>query len=80
MGIKLFNSLPLQLKLLHNNFKLFKSALKDFFIVTHFIPWRNILIMVKRKIWLLYEEVAAYKLSHHTGDLVILFCFSWYLL
>jgi hypothetical protein len=30
MGIKVFNSLPLYLKQLHNNFKGFKLALKDF--------------------------------------------------
>jgi hypothetical protein len=29
MGIKLFSSLPLYLKQLHNNFKGFKLALKD---------------------------------------------------
>jgi hypothetical protein len=30
MGIKLFNSLPSQLKQLHNDFKCFKLGLKDF--------------------------------------------------
>jgi hypothetical protein len=30
MGIKLFNSLPPQLKQLYNDFKCFKLALKDF--------------------------------------------------
>jgi hypothetical protein len=30
MGIKLFNSLPPQLKQLHSDFKCFKLALKDF--------------------------------------------------
>ena len=30
MGIKLFNNLPFQIKQLHNDFKCFKLALKDF--------------------------------------------------
>jgi hypothetical protein len=46
MGIKLFNSLPLQLKLLHNDFK---SALKDFLYCHSFYTLEEYLDYGKKK-------------------------------
>jgi hypothetical protein len=51
VGIRVFNSLPLYLKQLYNNCKCFKLALKDFYVVTHSIHWKNILNMKKTYRW-----------------------------
>jgi hypothetical protein len=49
MGIKLFSSLPLQLKQLHNDFKYFKSALKDFLYCHSFYTLEEYLDCGKKK-------------------------------
>jgi hypothetical protein len=47
--IELFNHLPLKIKCLSNEIKLFKPALKGFLTYTHFILWRSILNTVQIK-------------------------------
>jgi hypothetical protein len=49
MGIKLINGLPLQLKQLHNDFKYFKSALKDFLYCHSFYTLEEYLDYGKKK-------------------------------
>jgi hypothetical protein len=43
MGIRCFKNLPFEIKALVNNVKLYKVALKMFFISIHSIHYRNIL-------------------------------------
>jgi hypothetical protein len=48
MGITVFNSLPLYLKQLHNNFNGFKLALKDFLYGHSFYTLEEYLIMIMK--------------------------------
>ena len=48
-GIKVYNSLPTQIKDLSHNRKQFKSALKNFCTFIHFIFWMNILVAIRTK-------------------------------
>jgi hypothetical protein len=47
-GIKLFNHLPVDIKNLSNETKLFKHALKRFFFYIHFIEKTSILITIQK--------------------------------
>jgi hypothetical protein len=43
MAIKVYNGLPYELKTNFSYPKKFKANLKDFFIIIHFIHWKNFL-------------------------------------
>jgi hypothetical protein len=41
LGIKIFNNLPLEIKIVADNQKKFKRELKNLYAVIPFIPWKN---------------------------------------
>jgi hypothetical protein len=42
MIVKIFNKLPLNIKAITNNPKIFKLKIKEFLLTKYFIHWRNI--------------------------------------
>jgi len=70
-GIKLFNHLPLKIKSLTNEIKLFKPALIRFLTYTHFIQWRSTLnrvIIKNHGFWIGINETV------FNSSLIILSC------